>query len=145
MHIEDERADRKGRSGDEDTGDDRGQRTTEEQGEPVRRRREQAGERLRSTLTGDRVPHAEHAGHRNREERVPDQEELVRLDAGVATEIGEEQDLEDRVAEHLGDEHPGADPVEGRAVARKTADEQDAQRVHVRRSVPRARATRSKA
>ena len=91
------------------------------------------------------MPHAEHPGHGNREEGVADQEEPVGLNAGEPTEIGEEEDLEDRIAERVGDEDPGADPVEERAVARQAADEDDANRIHVSRRLPRDRATYSKA
>ena len=103
---------------------------------PVGGRGEQRGEGLRAALAADRVSHPEEAGDRDRHERVADQEELVRLDAREATEIREEEDLEDRVAERVRDEHPRADPVEERAVAGQAADEEDAERVHVSFSEP---------
>jgi len=42
------------------------------------------------------MAHPEHAGDRDREEGVPDQEELVGLGVRRPAEIGEEEDLEDR-------------------------------------------------
>ena len=61
-----------------------------------------------------------------------------------APDIGEEEDLEHRAAEHRRDVDRPVDPVEERAVRQVAADEEDADRVHASERVARSRASRSK-
>ena len=76
--------------------DDDGQRAAEEQRDPPGRADQQQAEGLRVPLALDRVAHREQARDRRELDRVADQEERVVADAGVAADVGEEQDLEDR-------------------------------------------------
>ncbi len=93
----------------------------------VRRRRHQRRERLRPPLPADRHRHAEDPGHRREVDRVPGHEELVVLELREAPDVDEEEELEDRPAEHGRDVVRPVHPVEERAVRVVAADEEDAQ------------------
>ena len=96
LDAEHQRTDRERDRRDDGAGHDRRQRTPEEEREPARRRGEHVRQRLRAALAGDRVPHAEHPRDGDGNERVADEEELVRFDTRRPAEVGEEQDLEHR-------------------------------------------------
>ena len=95
----------------------------------VARRGEQRAERAVLALVRDRHRHPVDRRHRADLDRVADDEERVALAGlGVAAEVGEEEDLEERRAEHRRDVERGADPVEERAKRDQPADEEDAER-----------------
>ena len=131
--------------GDDQPVDDVRQRPAEEQRQPVRRRREERRERAELPLVRDPHHHPVDAGHRRDLDGVPDYEERVVVAAGIAAEVGEEEDLEERAAEHRRHVHDRADPVEERPIGDAPADEEDAEGGgHVSDRVACIRARRSK-
>ena len=104
-------------------------------------RRQQRRQRLRPALAADRHRHPVDAGHAGDLHRVADDEERVVLEPRVAADVREEEDLEDRAAEHRRDVDAPVDPVEQRAVREVAADEEDPEVVHVSERVARSRAS----
>jgi hypothetical protein len=100
-------------------------RPAEEERKPAGRRREQDREGLEAALSPDRMSHPEQARDGCGDEAVPDQEE-GRIDTGRAAEVGEEEDLEQRIGNQHRDEHPRVDPREQSAIAGHPAREEDA-------------------
>jgi len=130
--LQDEGTCSQGEDRDGDAVQDHGQRAPEEQRDPPRRAHEQQAEGLGAALAADGVPHREQARDGGVLHGVADQEEAVVPDAGCPAEVGEQQHLDDWADEEGGDEDPRAEPGEQRPVAGETADEEDAQRRHVR-------------
>src|SRR5207237_4352526 len=145
VDAEHERADDEREGRDEDRVRHRRKRAAEEQREPAGRRAEQRGQRLEPALVPHHLRHPEEARHGGDLDPVADQEEAVGLERDAAAQVGEEDDLEERIAQQDRDVDPRAEPVEERAVARQAADEEDAEPVpHDSAKLARSRATRSK-
>ena len=83
-------------------------------------------QRVLVALAAHGLRHREQARDRRVLDRVADHVELVRLEAGRAADVREEQDLEDRRDEQARDVDRRREPVEERAVARQAADEEEA-------------------
>ena len=74
---------------------------------------------------------------------LPITKNLSDCEPRIAADIGEEQDLEDRAAEHRRHVHRPVDPIEERAVGEVAADEEDRGGVHRSESVARLRRART--
>ena len=113
----------------------------EEDRGPVGRRSEQRPERPEPALVRDGHGHAVDGRHGTDLHRVADDVEVGRLRLRVLAELGEEDQLEERAAEHRRDVHRRPDPVEETAVRDQATDEEDREPLlHVRARVARARA-----
>src|SRR5205814_5624602 len=105
------------------------QGSSEKKRHPVRRCRQQRRERLRPALAADRDRDSEDAGHPGYLHGVADDVESVVADVAEAAEVGEEEHLESRPAQHRGHIEARALPGEERPVAEGAAEEEDAQRL----------------
>jgi hypothetical protein len=144
MKVEEQPCDQEAERGDDEAVHDLRQRPAEEQRHPVRRRREQGGKSLRPALAADRHRDAVDARHRRDLDGVADDVERIVSDAAEAAEVGEEEHLEERVAQHRRDVERRALPAEEGAIAHHAAQEEDAQAVHTSERDAFSRARRSK-